>query len=74
MKTRVALALVVSLAGCAQLAPKPVAPEPTPVPATAPAPRPLEYYPVRIENGVVKIDVAAPRRRERFEPDQATRI
>lgn len=41
---------------------------------TAPAPRPLEYYPVRIENGVVKVDVAAPRRRERFEPAQATRI
>ena len=41
---------------------------------TAPAPRPLDSYPVRIENGVVKIDVAAPRRRERFEPDQATRL
>ena len=41
---------------------------------TAPASRPLEYYPVRIENGVVKVDVAAPRRRERFEPAQATHI
>ena len=41
---------------------------------TAPAPRPLEYYPVRIENGIIKVDVAAPRRRERFEPAQATRL
>lgn len=38
MKNLVALALVVSLAGCAQLAPKPVAPEPAPLPAAAPAP------------------------------------
>lgn len=41
---------------------------------TSPAPSPLDYYPVRIENGIVKVDVATPRRRERFEPDQATRI
>lgn len=41
---------------------------------TAPAPRPLDMYPVRIENGLVRVDVAAPRRRDRFEPDQATRL
>lgn len=41
---------------------------------SAPAPRPLDCYPVRIENGLVKVDVAAPRRRDRFEPDQATRM
>ncbi len=41
---------------------------------TAPAPRPLDCYPVRIENGIVKVEVSAPARRERFEPDQATRI
>lgn len=41
---------------------------------TAPAPRPLDWYPVRIENDIVKVDVATPRRRERFEPDQATRL
>jgi len=41
---------------------------------SAPAPRPLDCYPVRIENGLVKVDVAAPRRRDRFEPDQAARI
>jgi len=43
-------------------------------PLTGPAARPLDYYPTRIENGVVKTDVALARRRERFEPDQATRI
>ena len=41
---------------------------------TSPAPRPLDYYPVRIEDGIVKVDVGTPRRRDRFEPDQATRI
>jgi cytochrome b6-f complex iron-sulfur subunit len=41
---------------------------------TAPAPRPLEIYPVRIENGIVKVDVAAPQRREHFDQEQATRI
>lgn len=41
---------------------------------TAPAPRPLDYYPVRIENGIVKVDTSRPQRRERFEPEQATRL
>ena len=41
---------------------------------TAPAPRPLDIYPVRIENGIVKVDISLPQKRERFEPDQATRI
>jgi len=41
---------------------------------TAPAPRPLDIYPTRIENGVVKVDMAAPRKRERFDPTQATRL
>jgi len=41
---------------------------------TAPAPRPLPYYPVRIENGVVKVDVSAPISRDRFDAAQATRI
>jgi Rieske Fe-S protein len=41
---------------------------------SAPATRPLDYYPVRIENGIVKVDAALPRRRDRFEPAQATRI
>ena len=41
---------------------------------SAPAPRPLDTYPVRIENGVVKVDMSMPRKRERFEPAQATRI
>ena len=41
---------------------------------TAPAPRPLDYYPVRIENGIVKVDTSSPQRRERFEPEQATKL
>jgi len=41
---------------------------------TAPAPRPLDIYPVRIENGIVKVDVSAPQRRERFDQEQAARI
>ncbi len=41
---------------------------------TAPAPRPLDVYPVRIENGIVKVDTSTPQKRERFDPTQATRI
>jgi len=35
-----------------------------------PAPRPLDLYPVRIENGIVKVDTTTPVRRSRFEPSQ----
>lgn len=41
---------------------------------TAPAIRPLDYYPVRIENGLIRIDAANPMKRDGFEPNQATRI
>ncbi|MBW2510976.1 MAG: Rieske (2Fe-2S) protein [Deltaproteobacteria bacterium] len=41
---------------------------------SAPAPRPLDYYPVRIENGIVKVDISTPQKRGRFESTQATRI
>ncbi|MCJ7600795.1 MAG: Rieske (2Fe-2S) protein [Desulfobulbaceae bacterium] len=41
---------------------------------TAPAPRPLDIYPVRIENGIVKVDISSPQKRERFDPSQATRL
>jgi cytochrome b6-f complex iron-sulfur subunit len=37
-----------------------------------PAPRPLDLYPVRIENGVVKVDVRAPIKRQVFEQSQLT--
>ncbi|MCG6880498.1 MAG: Rieske (2Fe-2S) protein [Deltaproteobacteria bacterium] len=40
---------------------------------TSPAPRPLDTFPARIENGIVKVDIASPRKRERFDPTQATR-
>jgi cytochrome b6-f complex iron-sulfur subunit len=41
---------------------------------TAPAPRPLDIYPVRIENRIVKVDVATPQKRDHFDKEQATRI
>jgi cytochrome b6-f complex iron-sulfur subunit len=37
-----------------------------------PAPRPLDLYPVRIENGVVKVDTRRPLRRGWFDPSQVT--
>jgi cytochrome b6-f complex iron-sulfur subunit len=36
-----------------------------------PAPRPLDFYTVRIENGIVKVDVSKPLKRRSFEPSQA---
>jgi cytochrome b6-f complex iron-sulfur subunit len=38
-----------------------------------PAPRPLDFYPVRIENGIVKVDLSKPTRRRSFEYTQVTR-
>ena len=38
-----------------------------------PAPRPLDFYPVRIENGIVKVDVSKPIKRRSFEYAQVTR-
>ena len=38
---------------------------------TGPAPRPLDTLPLRIENGIVKVDVSSPQRRDRFRPEQA---
>ena len=35
-----------------------------------PAPRALDLYPVRIENGVVRVDVQRPVQRQRFDPSQ----
>jgi len=39
-----------------------------------PAPRPLDYYPVRIENGIVKVDISRPLRRKTFDYTQVTRL
>ena len=38
-----------------------------------PAPRPLDLFPVRIENGIVKVDTRTPQRREAFDPSQVVR-
>jgi cytochrome b6-f complex iron-sulfur subunit len=37
---------------------------------TAPAPRPLDWLPVRVENGIVKVVVADRQRRSEFRPSQ----
>jgi cytochrome b6-f complex iron-sulfur subunit len=36
----------------------------------APAPRPLDAYPVRVENGLVKVDLGGRRPRQAFDPSQ----
>lgn len=41
---------------------------------TAPAVRPLDYFPIRIENGLLRVDVRRPLKRERFDPSQAVRL
>jgi cytochrome b6-f complex iron-sulfur subunit len=41
---------------------------------TAPAPRPMDIFPARIENGIVKVDISSPQKRERFDPAQAARL
>jgi cytochrome b6-f complex iron-sulfur subunit len=37
-----------------------------------PAPRPLDLHPVRIENGIVKVDTQQRLRRDAFDPQQVT--
>ena len=37
---------------------------------TAPAIRPLDYYPLKIENGTIKVDVSQPMKRETFDLSQ----
>ena len=41
---------------------------------TAPAPRPLDYYPVRIENGLIRVDISTPLKRTLFSPSQTARV
>lgn len=41
---------------------------------SAPAPRPLDTFPVRIENRIIKVNISQPLKRDRFEPAQATRL
>jgi cytochrome b6-f complex iron-sulfur subunit len=38
-----------------------------------PAPRALDLFPIRIENGIVKVDASSPLRRTGFDPSQVTR-
>jgi cytochrome b6-f complex iron-sulfur subunit len=39
---------------------------------SSPAPRPLDYFPVIIEEGKVKVDISRQTKRKRFEQDQVT--
>lgn len=41
---------------------------------TAPAPRPLDTYQVRIENGIIKVDISVAKKRERFDPSQTIKL
>ena len=41
---------------------------------TAPAIRPLDYYPVRIEDGIIRIELNNLQRRESFDALQTTRV
>jgi cytochrome b6-f complex iron-sulfur subunit len=38
----------------------------------SPAPRPLDFYPVMIESGKVKVDISQKKKRKRFEKNQVT--
>ena len=39
-----------------------------------PAPRPLDLHPVRIENGIVKVDTSVSVKRASFEPSQVVKV
>ncbi|MFT5697935.1 MAG: cytochrome b6-f complex iron-sulfur subunit [Desulforhopalus sp.] len=41
---------------------------------TPPALRPLDYFPVLIENGLVRVDISKPMRRDAFIPTQTSRV
>ncbi len=40
----------------------------------APAPRPLDLFPVRIENGIIKVDTTEPIRRAKFQSCHVARV
>jgi cytochrome b6-f complex iron-sulfur subunit len=41
---------------------------------TPPAIRPLDYFPVRIENGLLLVDISMPLKRQAFDPSQSVRM
>lgn len=41
---------------------------------TPPALRPLDYFPVKIENGLIRVDVSRPLRRDEFTVSQTCRV
>jgi cytochrome b6-f complex iron-sulfur subunit len=40
----------------------------------APATRPLDYFPIKIENGLLKVDVTKPLKRDKFDMQQTVKI
>lgn len=41
---------------------------------TAPAVRPLDYYPIKIENGMIRVDISTPMKRETFDLSQTAQV
>lgn len=41
---------------------------------TAPAIRPLDYFPIRIENNLLRVDISKPVKRDSFDPSQTVRL
>ena len=41
---------------------------------TAPALRPLNYFPVRVENGLIRVDISRPQKRQTFNSSQTVKI
>lgn len=41
---------------------------------TAPALRPLDYFPIRLENGLIRVDISRPLKRQSFASAQAVKI
>lgn len=40
----------------------------------SPASRPLDYFPIRIENGLIRVDAAKPTKRSSFDPSQTAKV
>jgi cytochrome b6-f complex iron-sulfur subunit len=41
---------------------------------SSPAIRPLDYFPARIENGLLRVDIATPLKRQAFDPSQTVQM
>ena len=41
---------------------------------TPPALRPLDYYPIRLENGLIRVEISRPLKRQKFDRSQTVKI